>query len=185
MSKTKERIDPHVNVRMRSPFQSSRNGQRIGLIVVHATAGHNRPGVVDLQSLGEWFQNPDAEVSSHVATDNEGHSARFVANGAKAWHCAAYNGQSLGIEQVMPGDGTEITEALYRETARWIARFSIQHDIPCHQGAVHGGVVTRRGVLRHSDLGVLGGNHDDPGRYDEAHLLELARHYRKLVLKRR
>jgi len=36
------------------------------------------------------------------------------------------------------------------------------------------------------DLGVAGGNHDDPGRgYDERHLLALANYYRWLLRKRK
>lgn len=172
-----QRLRPHVEVTHWSPNRSSRGGARPTLIVVHATAGHNRPGVVDLGGLGGWFGTPASEVSSHVATDNEGRSARFVADADKAWHCAGYNRVALGIEQVIPGDGTEITDDLYRETARWIALWSHLHAIPIHQGDVQGPLVTRSGVLRHSQLGVIGGGHADPGPYDEHHLLSLARFY--------
>lgn len=174
------RVNPNVRVRKQSPNISSRRGANISLIVVHATAGHNRPGVTDLISLGDWFGKTASQVSAHVASDNEGNSARFVADTDKAWHCCSFNSVSLGIEQVAPGDGTEITADLYRETARWIARWSKIHRIPIRRGAVsQSGAVLRSGVLRHSDLGTAGGNHDDPGRgYDEAHLLRLAAYYR-------
>lgn len=175
-----ERYRPHVEVRIPSPNYSARQGGAFPtLIVVHATAGHNRPGVVDLQGLGSYFAQPAVKVSSHVATDNEGNSGRFVPDKYKAWHVAAYNSLSLGIEQVIPGDGTEVTEDLYRETARWIAYWHHQHGIPIRQGAVEGLHVTRSGVVRHSELGVLGGNHSDPGQYDEHHVLALARGFAK------
>lgn len=173
-----QRYYPHVRVRRISPNQSSRNGQDIKLIVIHATAGHNRPGVSDLRNLGDWFANPASQVSSHVATDNEGNSARYVIDRRKAWHCAAYNGVSLGIEQVIPGDGTEITRDLYRETARWIAYWSKQHGIPIRQGRTAFGRVLRSGVVTHKSLGAPGGNHNDPGPgYDLGDLLKLARFY--------
>jgi NAD kinase len=54
-------------------------------------------------------------VSAHVCTDGDGNSARYVPDAAKAWHCAGFNSQSLGVEQigaqcdlglVLGGDGT-------------------------------------------------------------------------------
>lgn len=174
------RIHPHVNVTRWSPnFNAGRSGARISLIVVHATAGHNRPGVVDLEGLGEWFAQKSSEVSSHVAVDNEGHSARFVRDADKAWHVAAYNRMAFGIEQVAPGDGSEITLAMYEETARWVARVSKLHGVPIGKvGEVtKSGVVIQPGPIRHSQLGVLGGNHSDPGEYDEHRMLWHARAY--------
>lgn len=176
-----ERIQPHVNVNHTSPNYSSRVGAHPTLIVIHATAGHNRPGISDLVNLGGWFGSKSSQVSSHVATDNEGHSARFVKDSLKAWHCAGYNRMSLGIEQVAPGDGTEITDAMYRETARWVARWSKMHGIPIRQAAVSNGAVRRSGVIRHSELGSIGGGHNDPGRYDMAKMLGYARHYRSMM----
>jgi N-acetyl-anhydromuramyl-L-alanine amidase AmpD len=175
-----ERAYPHVNVRRVSPNYSSRAGARPTLIVIHVTAGHNRPGIADLAGLGSWFASPSAQVSSHVATDNEGHSARFVGDALKAWHVAAYNRMALGIEQVAPGSGAEITDAMYRETARWVATWSRSHGIPIQHAAVAGGRVIRPGVIRHSELGSLGGGHSDPGPYDIAKMLDYARRYRKM-----
>ena len=177
-----ERIYPHVDVCMMSPFKSSRNGQKIKLIVVHATASHNYKGLRDLQAIGGWFQNPSAQVSAHACTDNEGHSARYVADTDKAWHCAQYNGVSLGIEQILPGNGREITDAMYRETARWLALWSKRHGVRLYKGRTLGGRVVLSGVVRHSDLGTAGGNHNDPGpNYNLAKVLRYARRYRRLM----
>lgn len=174
-----EHIFPNIQVRHRSPNSSSRGGAKPSLIVVHATAGHNRKGVSDLQGLGSWFGNTSSQVSSHVATDNEGHSARFVEDGLKAWHCMAFNRMSLGIEQVLPGDGTEITAALYHETARWLATWSRYYGIPLRPARVSGFNVARTGVISHQALGQAGGGHFDPGpRYDMGHLIALAQSYR-------
>lgn len=174
-----ERLYPNVDVRMYSPFKSER-GARIRGIVVHATASHNYHGLRDLKSIGAWFQNPEADVSAHACTDNEGNSARYVRDEDKAWHCAAFNSQTLGLEQILPGDGTEITDAMYRETARWLAMWSKRHGIRLHKGRRIGATIVLSGVFRHSDLGALGGNHDDPGpNYDLAKVLRYARHYKR------
>jgi len=175
------RYSPHVNVTDWSPNKSSRQGVTPSLIVIHATAGHNRPGISDLQGLGSWFGTTRSAVSSHVCTDNEGHSGRYVRDEDKAWHCAGYNRMSLGIEQVLPGNGTEITRDMYRETARWVARWSKKYGIPIRKAVVQNGRVVRAGVIRHSELGALGGGHADPGRYDMEQMLALARFYRSHI----
>ncbi len=181
-----ERIYPNVDVRMISPFASSRNGQKIRLIVVHATASHNYKGLADLRAIGSWFQNPKAQVSAHACTDNEGNSARYVRDELKAWHCGAYNGQSLGIEQILPGNGTEITDKMYRETARWLAVWSKRHGVRLHKARVFRGRVLLSGIARHSDLGVAGGNHSDPGpNYNLARVLKYARHYKREMKRRK
>jgi hypothetical protein len=177
------RYKPHLEVTRWSPNHSPRGDVRPVLVAVHATTGHNRPGVVDLEGLGQWFAVGSVQagnpVSSHVATDNEGHSARFVRDSEKAWHVAYYNRPALGIEQVLPGDGTEVTREMLRETARWVAWWSNLYGIPIRKATVtEGGLITRAGVIRHSELGALGGNHSDPGPYDMHAMLSLARFYR-------
>lgn len=171
-----KRTHPRVVVRTASPNYSTRTSP-IELIVLHATVSHNRPGPSDLAAIGDFFAGRASQVSSHVCTDGDGHSARYVADENKAWHCAAYNSAALGIEQIFAaGDVWKPDE--YRETARWIARWSVMHGIPIRLGAVNNGRVTRSGVLRHSDLGALGGGHVDPGtQYDLGHALALARRY--------
>ena len=173
------RINPRVKVRIPTSNKSSREGASPTLIVLHATVSHNRKGLSDLQAIGHYFQGP-VDASSHVCVDNEAYSARYVGDGEKAWHCAAYNRMSLGIEQILPADGTEITNAMYRETARWIAYWSKKHGIPIRPAVVSGGRVLRSGVIFHSQLGSLGGGHSDPGRnYSMNKVLNAARYYRK------
>lgn len=173
-----QRVSPYVNRTIWSPNKSSRGGARPTLIVIHATVSHNTPGVADLVAIGEYFRQPSTQASSHVCTDNAGHSARFVRDEDKAWHCAAFNRMSLGIEQILPADGSELTRELYRETARWVAYWSKKWGIPIQTAKVNGERVVRRGVIRHSDLGFLGGGHSDPGPYDMNTMLNLARYYR-------
>lgn len=174
-----DHIFPTLDVRHPSPNFSSREGARCTLIVVHATAGHNVPGLTDLTGLGNFFGTSASQVSSHAATDNEGNSARFVADANKAWHCAGYNRMALGLEQVLPGNGTEVTDRLYWESARWLAAWSRLHGVPLQAGAVSAGRVTRAGVVTHKSLGAIGGGHMDPGpNYDMTHLIRLARYFK-------
>jgi N-acetyl-anhydromuramyl-L-alanine amidase AmpD len=182
-----DRVNPHVAYREIVCNQSSRAGARPSLIVVHATQSSNRAGLGDLAAIGSWFDNPAAQCSSHVCTDAEGNSARYVTDRMKAWHCANYNRVSLGIEQIGFAESAAWTEAEMRETARWIARWSVAWGIPIQKGVVHktGTVaVVRAGVVRHSDLGALGGGHSDPGRHYDLHeVLEMARSYRRRLVK--
>lgn len=185
----RERIHPNVVVRHYSPNQSERTGVPINLIVLHDTEGANLPGsTADLAGLGSWFANSSAQASSHVATDGDGNSARFVSDRKKAWHCMAYNSASLGIEQIgfASQSRSQWSWRQLRETARWIAYWSIKHGIPIRKGAVSGGTVTRAGVLRHMDLGAIGGGHSDPGSgYPFGRVLLLARAYKAVRSLRR
>lgn len=185
------RLHPNVVVRHYSPCQSERASVPLDLIVLHDTEGANIPdSVQDLAGLGDFFGSISAQASSHVATDSDGNSARFVSDHKKAWHCAGYNSASLGIEQIgfasTSRSGWFANWRQLRETARWIAYWSTAYGIPIRKGAVSGGVVTRSGVLRHMDLGVIGGGHSDPGsNYPFGRVLLLARAYKAARLARR
>lgn len=175
-----KRVNPSDDLVRHVRNCSSRNGVHPDLIVLHDTEGANIPhSVRDLAGLGDWFDNPAAEASAHVATDSDGNSARYVADSLKAWSCAFYNARSLNIEQV--GFATERTwpKAQLHETARWIARWADLHDIPIRLARVTSdGRVLRTGVIRHSQLGHLGGDHHDPGpHYPMAEVLRVARGY--------
>jgi len=186
-----DRLAPDVVVRHYSPCQSDRSGGiPLNLIVLHDTEGANIEGVADLVGLGDWFGSLSTQASSHVATDADGNSARFVSDHKKAWHCMGYNSASLGIEQV--GFVSQTRTAWLknwrqlRETARWVAYWSHRYGIPIRKGAVSNGVVTRAGVLRHMDLGAIGGGHVDPGtNYPFGRVLVLARAYRAVRFLRR
>jgi len=174
------RVAPNVVVRMNVCNQSTRHGTRPSIIVIHSTESTNVVGPADLKNIGTWFNNPAAQASAHACTDADGQSARYVSDAAKAWHVAWYNAQSLGIEQIGRANQTSWPDAQIEETARWIAMWSERYDIPVRKGAVsRDGRVLRSGVLRHSELGHLGGDHHDPGpHFPMAECLRIARKIR-------
>lgn len=167
----------HVNI-VRN--QSSRNGVTPRLIVVHSTEGNNIPhSISDLVALGNWFDNPNAQASSHVGVDSDGYSAQFVHDERKAWTQAYFNPWSLSIEFVGKAEYRDETVEMYRKGAMYIAYWNKKYSIPIRKGSVSkDGRITRTGVVRHSDLGSLGGNHHDPGReFDLARINDMARFF--------
>lgn len=165
-----ERALPHVVVRHNVVCQSSRTSP-IQLIVVHDTQGPNVEGVGDLVGLGNYFDRVATQASSHVATDEDGTSARYVPDERKAWHVVAFNSMALGIEQVGFAAQAKWLDAEVDETARWVAHWSHRWDIPMVRS-------TRHGVCTHSDLGAAGGGHTDPGpAYPFERMLSRARHF--------
>jgi N-acetyl-anhydromuramyl-L-alanine amidase AmpD len=162
---------------------SSRHGAKPVLIVLHDTEGLNVKGLADLRGLGDWFDNPSSQASSHVATDAEGNSARYVDDAVKAWSCVFFNSLSLNIEQV--GFATQFgwPDAQIQETARWVARWAQIYGIPIRQGRVSlDGRIIKSGVVQHSDLGSLGGGHHDCGdHYPFDEVLRIANGYLHLL----
>lgn len=165
--------------------KSSRNGVKPRLIVIHDTEGANIKGIADLRGLGDFFDRSAVQASSHVATDAEGQSARYVRDTDKAWHCAGYNSVSLGIEQIGFASQTKWPAAQIDETARWVAHWSRHYKIPIRRGRVAFGRVLRSGVVTHAQLGAIGGGHHDPGKhYPFKHMLKRAKHFKKLQRER-
>lgn len=166
---------PRPEVRHYSRNQSSRSGTKPLLIVLHSTEGANAPGIRDLEGLGDFFDRPSAQASSHVANDAEGNDARFVPDGRKAWTCAGYNSVSLNIEQIGFAAQKDWPEAQLRNTAEWIVYWHKLYGIPIQRGRVANGQVIKPGVIMHSELGAIGGSHHDPGaNYPIGHVLALA-----------
>lgn len=182
----RKRIHPNVVVREASPNYSQRLAVPLCLIVVHSTESHNYAGSpADLKAVAGWFANRASQVSAHVIVDGDGHSARCVQDGDKAWHGYLYNSYSLGIEQV--GFAAQGKDAWLKdddelhETARWIARWSVRYTIPIRHGQVAKTGTPRiieAGVVTHADLGANGGGHVDPGSYPLVKVLDLAQGYK-------
>lgn len=176
------RITPSVVHTRESPNCSGRNGARPRLIVVHSTESDNITGSSrDLVNMAGYLSQPSTRASSHVIVDSDGHSARIVGDGLKAWTCAYWNPVSLNVEQIGRASQSHWSRDELRETARWIARWSKMYGIPAYKGAVNvnSGQVTRPGVVRHSELGARGGGHHDPGSsFPLDEVLALARFYK-------
>ena len=154
-------------------------------ITLHTTEGHDRPGIADLDALGDFFNNPLVEASSHVAVDGEGHSARYVPDGYRAWTQGAYNGQMLSVEQIGFAKWSRWfwvnrRNKQLKKVAQYIAYWSTEYNIPIRKGKATVGIVTKTGIFRHSELGAAGGGHSDPGKGYPMHtVLSLARKYKR------
>jgi hypothetical protein len=160
------RLKPKIVVRRNVVNQSSRGGVKPRLIVLHSTESTNIPGSAsDLAAVAGWFDNPGADASSHVITDSDGHSARCVADKMKAWSCVNFNAPSLNVEQIGHASQGAWVDAELDETARWIAHWHRKFNIPIKRGKVSGINVVDAGVVMHSELGVAGGGHTDPGTH--------------------
>lgn len=181
--KKPRRYRPNVVYRRRSPNQSSRNGARPSLIVIHSTESSNIKGSQsDLRGVTDYLCRPEVKASSQVIVDGDGNSARLVADSAKAWTQAYYNPWALSIEQVGRAATENWTRDEIRETARWVARWSKKYGIPIRRAQVSNGRVVRSGVITHKRLGSLGGGHVDPGdRYPMQAMMRLARFYRARI----
>lgn len=177
---------PYERVQMEVRNHSERSTSRPSLVVLHDTESHDATkSIRDLESIGAWFDNPQAEASAHVCVDGDGYSARYVHDSDKAWHCGAYNSASLGIEQVGFASFTKVLwkrnkRRQLRKVAKYIAYWSWKYGIPIRKGAVSNGFVSRAGIVTHAQLGRLGGGHHDPGpHYPFWLVLRMARWYRK------
>jgi N-acetyl-anhydromuramyl-L-alanine amidase AmpD len=158
-----ERLHPDIVLNRSVVNQSSRDGAKPRLIVIHSTEGSNVKGIGDLVGLGNWFNDPAADASSHVGVDAEGQSARYVDDERKAWTCAGFNAYSLNIEMIGRASQGRWEDAEVREAARWCAKWSLKFDIPAQHGDVAGSRIVTAGIIRHSELGAYGGGHHDPG----------------------
>lgn len=153
------RLAPAADVTRISRNRSSRGGVKPRLIVLHITVSMNKPGLQDVIGILEFFDRPSTQASSHIVNDREGNDGRCVPDEWKAWTCAAYNPQSLNIEQIeyeVKSRARWMSESRKQldNTALWVAYWSQKYNIPL----VHS---TTRGVCQHRDLGAAGGGHAD------------------------
>lgn len=180
------RLQPKIVIDHQVRNQSARDsGVKIRLLVLHSTESHNRPGNEDLAAIAAWFDNAASQASSHVVIDADGHSARLVADDRKAWTCAGFNSASLNIEQIGIAAEGDWPKLELDECARWLARWSIKHDIPLHRGEVSGSQIVKAGVVTHSQLGAHGGGHSDPGSaYPVGRVIDRAKEIKRELLRK-
>ena len=144
-----------------TPNQSSRQGAKASLVVVHRWAGGTYPGVI------AEFKTPAAQASAHIVYAGEtgpfsGKCAQMVPYEAKAWtQYPTFN---------LIGVSVECADAMwlgqdhsgFHVAARIVA--FLCHHIGVPAVWVHGEALLHRphGFTRHYDLGALGGGHTDP-----------------------
>ena len=112
-----------------SPNYSSR-ASSVRLVVLHTAEGART-----YQSLGSWFANPNAQVSSHVGIDDTPNVVgEYVKPGNKAWACAAYNSPAVQAELCAFAAWTTTDWAhhptMLANTAKWVAEECARFDIP-------------------------------------------------------
>lgn len=143
-----------------SPNHSSRRGVRVTHLVWHATAGAYEPSIRWLDMPTHYNPNgtvksgPDASCHSMVREDGR-QVAQLVRLADKAWHAAAWNAFSVGVEHASLGAGFA-SHAQLLESARLFAWLCHRYGIPPIDG-LH----RARGIVRHRSLGAAGGGHSD------------------------
>ena len=145
-------------VQRHTPNQSSRHGTKVDLLVWHETAGSYAGSVA-------WLCNPAAQASAHIVIDEHGTEAtQLVPLEAKAWHAAAYNARSVGVEHANVTPKGYASDAQLRVSARVFGWLCLHLGIPPRfaRGG-HG-----PGICRHLDLGTLGGGHTQCGVHPDA-----------------
>jgi N-acetyl-anhydromuramyl-L-alanine amidase AmpD len=138
-----------------SPNQSART-REIRTVVLHDTEGAYEGAV-------SWLCDPRAEASAHLVLREDGLAAtQLVPWSHKAWHCAAYNDQSIGLE--MAGQAKRgFSNAQLAHAARIVAYFLHRYNLPGRYVKPDSHGILGPGWTLHQDLGVPGGGHHDPG----------------------
>lgn len=163
--------------------QSSREGGRVHLLVLHTTEGHDAPSgnpPLDLVGLGALFDSEEA--SSHFASNRDGRIARYVEDERKAWTQCNFNPVSLSLEQIGFASFSKRQWFERHEQLHAAAEFILyghrHHGVPIQAGRVSGGGVARDGVVQHSDLGGIGCGHSDCGPgYPIGYVILLAQYF--------
>jgi hypothetical protein len=159
-----------------TPHQSSREGARIHLLVLHTTEGSG-----SLAQLGEIFDGEEA--SAHLGVDIEGRIGRYVEDSQKAWAVCNYNSVALNLEQIAFASTDLHTwfEKHHKQlegAAKFLQYGHEHYGVPIRQGKVLGGGIERDGVVQHKDLGIIGCGHTDCGPdYPQDYVMKLARYY--------
>lgn len=132
---------------------AGRSGATVRLVVLHDTEGAYSGSVA-------WLRDPKSQASAHVVIREDGNAAsQLVAWRDTAWACATYNPVSDNIE--MAGvEANGYSSDLWHTAARAVAARLKARGLPCHW--VREPLLGHSGFCRHYDLGVAGGNHNDP-----------------------
>ncbi|GAA2616296.1 hypothetical protein GCM10009863_32530 [Streptomyces axinellae] len=120
--------------------------EQLNKIIIHVTQGSYAGSI-------SWFQNPDAQVSSHyVVRSKDGEVTQTVRDGDTAYHARSANASSVGIEhEGYVDDPSWFTDAMYRSSAELTRHLADEHGIP----------LDRDHLIGHSEA--PGNDHTDPG----------------------
>ena len=133
-----------------SPNYSTRDGVHVTHLIWHATIGRYLGAIAELR-------DPAADASAHcVIREDGGETTQLVKLSEKAWHAFPYwNLRSVGVEHASLSRGFASHDQLL-QSARLFGWLCKHYGIPAQHG-----VDRPRGIVRHRDLGVVGGNHFD------------------------
>ena len=151
-------------IQIPSPFYSSRSDATVTTIVIHTAEG-----ATTIQSLGSWFQNPTANVSSHTGADDTPNTVgEYVRRDYKAWTQGNANPWCVSLELCgfAAWDSAEWDRhpTMLANCAAWIAEEAAAFGIPIVKlTAAQAQDPNARGVCQHIDLGQMGGGHVDCG----------------------
>jgi hypothetical protein len=159
-----------------SPNYSTRGSTQVTHIVLHTAEG-----ALTYESLGNYFANPDAEVSSHTGIDDTpGVIGEYVHRDGKAW--TASNANPWSVQAELCGFAEwDIDEwmrhpVMLENAAYWVAEEAAAYGIPIDDIAATATNPSERGVCQHFDLGSAGGGHWDCGlSFPIDHVLDIAR----------
>jgi N-acetyl-anhydromuramyl-L-alanine amidase AmpD len=136
-----------------SPNRSSRNGAKVRLLVWHETAGAYAGSV-------SWLCNPAADASAHLVVREDGLEAtQLVPLAEKAWHAAAFNGGSVGVEHANTTAKGYASERQLKVSARIFGWLCLHLGVPPRRSRTG----HEPGIARHLDLGAAGGGHTQCG----------------------
>ena len=149
---------------MPSPFYSGRGGAGVTTIVIHTAEG-----ATTIESLGGWFQNPTAQVSSHTGADDKANTVgEYVKRDMKGWTQGDANGWCVSLELCgfAAWDSAEWQRHpnMLANCAAWIGEEAAAFGIPIvGLTPAQAQDPNTRGVCQHIDLGQMGGGHVDCG----------------------
>ena len=146
-----------------SPNYSSRGGTPVRLCVIHTAQG-----AADIHSLGAFFSNPAAGVSSHTGIDDTPNTcAEYVPPGFKAWTAAAANPYAIQTELCAWAEWSSAEwhahPQMLANCAAWIAEECARFGIPLRALSAAQAQGGHAGVCDHAALGSDGGGHWDIG----------------------
>lgn len=146
--------------------QSSRDGVRPQVQVLHYTVSPNRAGWDDVNAIVGYFGSPSSQASSHFVIDREGNCAYTVPIEAKSWTQAGGNPIAVSYEIINSGsEGSYMDTAGYAKLRHVAGQVARRTGIPLRRGAIAGCSAGRTGIVQHADGGICWGGHHDIGPY--------------------